>query len=169
MTPDAPIPTPSPAIVASSNRADTRPRRPSSRAVAMARKPRMLGMLAAVAAPSSTRVPPRISRLLVKPVISTATAPNSGPNCMTRWWPSLSDSNPKKGETTSSVDVEGGVDDGKREGADLGTAVILQVAQVVGEQAAGQCRAESERERAEQDVEDRAVHWRLGYFKPRTV
>jgi len=92
-----------PASVASSKRAETLPRRSSLDAVDMARNPRMLGMLAAAAAPSSTRVPPIATRFVVSPVRTTATAPKIGPYCITRWWPSRSESSPKIGLPTSSV------------------------------------------------------------------
>ena len=46
------------------------------------------------------------SRFVVRPVRITATAPNTGPNSMTRWWPSRSDRTPKIGERTSSASVE---------------------------------------------------------------
>ena len=51
-------------------------------AVAAAMNPRIDGTLAAVAAPSSTRVPPSTSRLVVAQVMTTATIPNSGPTCI---------------------------------------------------------------------------------------
>ena len=64
--------------------------------------PRIDGTLAAVAAPSSTRVPPSTSRLVVAQVMTTATIPNIGPTCIRRWWPYRSDSTPNSGASTSS-------------------------------------------------------------------
>ena len=52
-------------------------------------------MLAAVDAPSSSCVPPRITRFVVSPVRITATAPKNGPNSITRWCPRRSDRTPK--------------------------------------------------------------------------
>ena len=72
-------------------------------AVTIAMKPRIDGMLAAVEAPSSQRVPPRMTRLVVSPVRMTAIAPKAGPNNMTRWWPSRSDRTPKIGDRMSSA------------------------------------------------------------------
>ena len=48
------------------------------------------------------RVPPRMKRFVVSPVRITAIAPKTGPNSITRWWPSRSDSTPKNGDSTSS-------------------------------------------------------------------
>ena len=72
-------PTPRPARVAPSKRAAALPRRTSLPAVARAMKPRIDGTLAAVDAPSSSRVAPRIGRLTVRPVRMAATAPKAGP------------------------------------------------------------------------------------------
>jgi hypothetical protein len=82
--PAATIPAPRPASVAASKRATAFPRRPSSPIVAIARKPRMEGTLAAVDAPSSQRVPPSSQRFVVSPVRMTAVAPKAGPSCMIR-------------------------------------------------------------------------------------
>jgi hypothetical protein len=62
----------------------------------------MDGTLAAVDAPSSSRVAPRIGRFVVSPVRITAIAPNTGPTSIIRWWPSRSDSTPNTGDSTSS-------------------------------------------------------------------
>lgn len=80
-------PAPMPAIVAASKRDEVLPRSASSWAVAIAMKPRIEGTLAAVDAPSSTRVEPRTQRFVLRPVMITATRPNNGPHCITRWWP----------------------------------------------------------------------------------
>ena len=81
-------------------------------AVARAMKPRIDGMLAAVEAPSRSRVRAEdgswrqraaSSKFAVRPVMTTATAPKIGPYSITRWWPSRSDSIPKIGERTSSA------------------------------------------------------------------
>ena len=96
-------PTPSPAMVAASKRAEVFPRSASSWAVAMAMKPRIEGTLAAVEAPSRSLVPPSTQRLVVSPVRMTATMPNTGPSCMTRWWPSRSERSPKMGDRHSSA------------------------------------------------------------------
>src|SRR6188472_1916526 len=69
-------PTPSPASVAPSKRAAALPRRTSLPAVASAMKPRIDGTLAAVEAPSSSRVAPRIGSWVVSPVRITAIAPD---------------------------------------------------------------------------------------------
>jgi hypothetical protein len=69
----------------------------------MAMKPRIDGTLAAVDAPSSQRVPPSTSRSVVAQVRITATAPNIGPTCMIRWWPSRSDSRPNGPDRMSSA------------------------------------------------------------------
>jgi hypothetical protein len=63
----------------------------------------MDGTLAAVEAPSSRRVPPRITRFVVSAVITTATAPNAGPNNITRWCPRRSEMTPNKGDRQSSA------------------------------------------------------------------
>ncbi len=92
----------SPASVAASNRATILPRSPSSIAVATAMKPRIDGMLAAVAAPSSSRVPTISGMFVVAQVMTTATSPKSGPHCMTCQWPRRSERMPKMGDRTSS-------------------------------------------------------------------
>ena len=71
--------------MAASKRATARPRNPSSPTVATATNPRIAGTLAAVEAPSSQRVAPRRTRLVVIPVSTTATAPKAGPSSMIRW------------------------------------------------------------------------------------
>jgi hypothetical protein len=63
----------------------------------------MDGMLAAAAAPSSHRVTPSSSMSVVSAVMTTAIAPKIGPYCMTRRDPSLSESIPKTGDSTSSA------------------------------------------------------------------
>ena len=60
-------------------------------------------MLAPAAAPSSQRVVPSSSRSVVKAVMTTATAPKTGPHCMTRCAPSRSERTPNHGERTSSA------------------------------------------------------------------
>ena len=72
-------PKPRPASVAPSKRAAALPRSSSLPAVASAMKPRIDGTLAAVDAPSSMRVTPRIGRLVVRPVMTTAIPPKTGP------------------------------------------------------------------------------------------
>src|SRR6185503_1094910 len=62
-------PTPSPASVAPSKRAAALPRNSSLPAVASAMKPRIEGTLAAVEAPSSSRVPARTGSSTVSPVM----------------------------------------------------------------------------------------------------
>ena len=71
-------------------------------AVATAMNPRIDGMLAAVAAPSRSRVPRISGMLTVAHVITTATRPKNGPHCMTCQCPRRSDRMPKSGERTSS-------------------------------------------------------------------
>ena len=152
-------PAPSPAIVASSKRDEVRPRSASSLAVAMARNPRIDGTLAAVEAPSRKRVEPSSQRLVVRPVRITATSPKTGPSCITRWCPSRSESMPKTGERHSSETKNAAVRKlAELEPVDLLAAVLLQVGQVVDQQRPGQARAETEREGAEQDGRDGAVH-----------
>ena len=63
----------------------------------------MDGTDAAVDAPSSTRVPPSTNRFVVNAVMTTATAPNAGPNSITRRWPTRSDRTPNSGEPISSL------------------------------------------------------------------
>ena len=60
-------------------------------------------MAAAAAIPSSQRVPPISHRFVVKAVTITATAPKSGPICMTRCAPTRSERIPKAGDRTSSA------------------------------------------------------------------
>ena len=88
-------------MVAASKRAEARPRKASSPLVTQAMKPSTEGTLAAVEAPSRSRVSPSKGRLptssgsamttepgrctsAVKAVRMTAAKPNSGPICMTR-------------------------------------------------------------------------------------
>ncbi len=72
-------PTPSPASVAPSKRAAALPRNSSLPAVARAMKPRIDGTLAAVEAPSSSRVPASTGSSTVSPVMITAIPPKIGP------------------------------------------------------------------------------------------
>ncbi len=60
-------------------------------------------MLAAAAAPSSQRVVPSRKRSVVSAVMTTATAPKTGPNCITGRDPRRSESIPKNGDRTSSA------------------------------------------------------------------
>ena len=89
--------------MAASNRATARPRASSSAAVAKAMKPRIDGTDAAVEPPSSSRVNAITGRLTANAVITTATAPNTGPSSITRRWPTRSDRIPKTGDPTSSL------------------------------------------------------------------
>jgi hypothetical protein len=65
-------------------------------------KPRMEGMLEAVAAPSRRRVPTIRGRFVVAQVMTTATNPKNGPYCITFQCPSRSDRTPNSGDSNSS-------------------------------------------------------------------
>ena len=130
----------------------------SSRAVTIAMKPRIEGTEAAVEAPSRNRVNPSRSRFVVAQVRIAATIPNSGPTCITRWWPRRSDSRPNGGDRISSAAKNVAENAPMTTGSTRGTAMRGQVGQVVGEQRAGQAGAEPERERAEQHGVQRPVH-----------
>ena len=63
----------------------------------------MAGTEAAVDVPSRRRVPSRTGMEVVRPVMSAALAPKTGPSSMIGRMPSRSHSTPKRGESVSSV------------------------------------------------------------------
>ena len=161
----------SPASVAASKRATVLPRRPSSIAVATAMKPRIDGMLAAVAAPSRSRVPRMSGMLTVAQVMTTATSPKNGPHCMTCQCPRRSDRMPKSGDRIELGRVERRGDQAERERIrdrrrwqphELveDAVVLVELGEVVGQHRAGEPGAEAQREGAGQHGPQRSIHCR---------